>query len=223
MNMNIDDAIKDRFSCRAFLDTPVERDTVIRILDTARWAPSGTNMQPWQVCVVSGNTLARIANEMSAARQRGGEENPDYDYYPYEWFEPYKGRRKATGLALYSAQGIGKDDKDRRLRAWCDNYRMFGAPLGLLIFLDGRLGTGSLIDIGIFVQNIVLAARAEGLDSCIQASLGEYPDIVRNILGLGDEMTLVCGVALGHADPAAPVNQYRTPREAVEGFTRWYE
>ena len=221
--MELHDAIKGRYSCRAFLDTPVSRETVTAILETARWAPSGTNMQPWQVVVAQGQTLQRISEAMIAARQQGGEENPDYDYYPYEWFEPYKGRRKATGLALYRALGIGKDDKERRMQAWFNNYRLFGAPLGLLIFLDGRLGQGSLVDIGIFVQNIVLAARDAGLDSCIEASLGEYPDIVREILGLDQQMTLVCGVALGYGDPEAPVNQYRTPREEVDTFTQWYD
>lgn len=221
--MDIKEAITGRYSCRAFLDTPVSDETITTILDTARWAPSGTNMQPWQVAVVRGDTLQQIGSAMSAARERGGEENPDYAYYPEEWFEPYKSRRKATGMALYGALGISKEDKDRKLRAWYDNYRLFGAPVGVLVFLDARLGEGSLIDIGIFVQNVVLAARAAGLDSCIQASLGEYPDIVRQILKLDKEMTLVCGVALGHGDPQAAVNRFRTPREAVETFTRRYD
>ncbi|MBE0510709.1 MAG: nitroreductase [Chromatiales bacterium] len=221
--MEFDTLIKGRFSCRAFLDTPVAHDTVRKILDTARWAPSSTNMQPWQVAVVEGGTLQHIGAAMIAAREQGGAENPDYSYYPEEWFEPYKGRRKATGLALYGALGIGKDDKDRRLQAWYNNYRLFGAPVGLMIFLDSRLGEASLIDIGIFIQSLVLAARDQGLDSCIEASLGEFPDIVREALGVDKTMTLACGIALGYGDPDAAVNNYRTPRENVETFTCWYD
>ncbi len=221
--MEVQDAIKGRYSCRAYLDKPVARETISQILDTARCAPSSTNMQPWQVAVVQGETLKRMGEQMIAARQEGDKEKPDYDYYPYEWFEPYRSRRKATGLALYKALGIGKDQPDARMQAWCNNYLLFGAPVGVLVFLDGRLAEGSLADIGIFVQNLVLTARDQGLDSCIQASLGEYPDIVRELLGLEPEMTLFCGVALGYGDPEAAVNQFRTPRAAVEEFTRWYD
>lgn len=221
--MHVDESIKGRYSCRAFLNTPVSKDILNSILDTARWAPSSTNMQPWQVAVVQGESLRQIAARMTLARQQGDQENPDFQYYPSQWLEPYQGRRRATGLALYRALGVGKDDPEGRMKAWCNNYQLFGAPVGLLIFIDQGLAEGSLIDAGIFVQSLVLAAREHGLDSCIQASLGEFPDIVREVLNIGPDKRLVCGVALGYADPDAAVNQYRTPRVAVEDFTRWYD
>ncbi|HEX9801840.1 MAG TPA: nitroreductase [Gammaproteobacteria bacterium] len=221
--MNIINVMKTRKSCRAFLDRDVDADKIHAVLDAARWAPSGVNMQPWRVTVVRGESRARISDALLAARKAGQEENPDYQYYPGEWFEPYKSRRKATGLALYGALQIGREDNRARTEAWYNNYRFFGAPVGLLVFLDRRLGQGSWVDIGMFLQNLMLAAESEGLATCPQASLAEYPDIVRGILGIGDEMALVCGLSLGYADPDAAVNGYRTPREPVDAFTTWHE
>lgn len=221
--MKTTEAMRGRRSCRAFTDRRVSRATVTEILDAARWAPSGVNTQPWQVAVVSGKTQHQIATSLIAARDAGQAENPDYHYYPEEWFEPYKSRRKATGLALYSALGIGKEDKDKRVEAWYNNYHFFGAPIGLLVFLDQRLGQGSWIDLGMFVQNILLAAEEQGLATCPQASLAEYPDIIREILGVDRQWALACGIALGYPDRNAAVNAYRTPREPVENFTHWYE
>lgn len=221
--MELIEAIKARQSTRAFLDREVSDETIHAILDAARWAPSGVNMQPWQVAVVRGNTLQRISSALLAAREAGERESPDYDYYPGEWFEPYKERRKATGIALYSALNIERNDTQSRIEAWYNNYRFFGAPVGLLVFLDKRLGQGSWVDIGMFLQNIMLAAENEGLATCPQASLAEFPQLVRGILGIEEQMALVCGLSLGYPDPDAEVNNYRTPREPVEAFTRWYE
>jgi nitroreductase len=221
--MNIISVMKTRKSCRAFLKRDVEAKKIHAILDAARWAPSGVNMQPWRVAVVRGETKRTISDAIIAAREAGQAENPDYHYYPGEWFEPYKSRRKATGLALYSALQIGREDNQARTEAWNNNYRFFGAPVGLLVFLDRHLGQGSWVDIGMFLQNLMLAAESEGLATCPQASLAEYPDIVRGILGIGDEMALVCGLSLGYADPDAAVNGYRTPREPVDAFTTWHE
>lgn len=221
--MDVLDAMRGRQSTRAYLDRPVARETIEAILDAARWAPSGVNAQPWQVAVVSGDTKNRISAALLAARVAGQPQNPDYQYYPAEWAEPYRSRRKASGLALYAALRIGKDDADARLKAWNSNYRFFGAPVGLLFFLDRALSQGSWVDIGLFIQNAMLAARAHGLETCPQAALAEYPDIVRGLLGVPDSRALVCGMALGYADAAHPVNQYRTAREPVSAFTRWHE
>ncbi len=173
--------------------------------------------------MVSGETQQRLSKALLTAREAGEKEKPDYKYYPDEWFEPYKSRRKATGLALYGALKIQREDTAARIRAWYNNYRFFGAPVGLFVFIDKRLGPGSWIDTGMFLQNIMLAAENEGLATCPQAALAEYPDIVRNILDIDAQMMLVCGLSLGYPDPAAAVNGYRTPREPVESFTRWYE
>ncbi|MFA7097524.1 MAG: nitroreductase [Gammaproteobacteria bacterium] len=221
--MNTLEAIKARRSTRAFLDKPVPRELVHSILDTARWAPSGVNTQPWQVAVITGETKRRIGDAIIAAREAGTPESPDYAYYPERWDEPYKSRRKACGLALYQALGIGRDDQEARKAAWYRNYHFFGAPVGLLFFLDARLSKGSWLDMGMFLQNVMLAAHAHGLATCPQAALAEYPGIVREILGVPADKLLVCGVALGYEDPAAPINGYRTEREPVEAFTTWHD
>lgn len=217
------EAMRGRRSTRAFLDKPVARDVIESILDAARWAPSGVNTQPWQVAVVSGQTKERISAALLAARQNKEPERPDYSYYPKVWDEPYKSRRKAVGVALYAALGIGKDDMSARMKAWNNNYHFFGAPVGLLFFLDRSLAQGSWVDIGMFIENVMLAARAHGLETCPQASLAEYPDLVRGILGVPDTRVLVCGMALGYADAAHPVNRFRTEREPVGTFTSWFE
>lgn len=221
--MEVLEAMRGRASTRAFLDRPVDRATVEAILDAARWAPSGTNTQPWQVVVVTDKTKRRLTEALIAARAASEPERPDYRYYPEKWEEPYRSRRLACGLALYRALGIGREDADRRIKAWNNNYSFFGAPVGLFFFLDRTLAQGSWVDMGMFLQNVMLAARAFDLATCPQAALAEYPDIVRRLLNVPDTRALVCGMSLGYPDTAAPVNNFRTAREPVANFTRWYE
>ncbi len=220
--MELTEAIRARSSVRAFLDQPVTREQVEAVMDTARWSPSGVNMQPWRVEVVTGASKQRIGEAILSARAGGQAENPDYSYYPAEWSEPYAGRRKASGIALYQALGIGREDADKRIAARNRNYLFFGAPVGLLFFLERRLGQGAWLDIGIFLQSVMLAATSQGLATCPQAALAEYPDIVRDVVDVSDDYLLVCGMALGYPDPAAPVNSYRTERAPVSAFTRWH-
>ena len=221
--MNVLEAIRSRVATRAYLDRPVPREQIEAILDTARWAPSGVNTQPWQVAVIQGKTRERIATEIIEARTAGEKERADYQYYPREWVEPYKTRRKDCGLALYGALEIRREDKDKQLAAWNNNYRFFGAPVGLLFFIDRRMEKGSWVDMGMFVQNVMVAAREFDLATCPQASLADFPDIIRRILGMDDQFALVCGMALGYPDPDQPVNQYRLERAAVEDFCAWYD
>lgn len=216
-------AMKGRKSTRAFLDREVKQEQISRILDAARWAPSGANMQPWRVAVVRGTTKQQITEAIMSARGAGQQESPDYQYYPSEWFDPYKSRRIAAGTALYSALAIRRDDRQARTNAWNDNYRFFGAPISLLVFLDRRLGQGSWMDIGMFLQNIMLAAENEGLATCPQAALAEYPETVRRILGIEEHLALACGISLGYPDTTAAVNSYRTPREPVATFTSRFD
>ncbi|WP_127476902.1 nitroreductase [Sulfurivermis fontis] len=220
--MDVTTALTRRSSTRAFLDRPVSDGQVRAILDAARWSPSGVNIQPWQVAVVRGETKRKLADALIAARA-AGPATPDYQYYPVQWFEPFKERRKQCGLALYQALDIRREDTEKQREAWNNNYRFFGAPVGLLLFLDRRLGQGAWIDMGMFMQSIMLAAQEQGLATCPQASLGEYPDVVRNLLGIDENLALLGGIALGYADPDAAVNRYRTEREPVDAFTRWYE
>lgn len=221
--MDIINAITSRWSCRAYLDQAVSKDQIRQILDIARWAPSGTNIQPWRVVIVTGESKQRITDALIQARDDKLPENPDYSYYPAEWREPYKSRRKNTGLSLYSALGVKKDDPDGRKKAWYNNYRFFGAPVGLLFFIDNDLAKGSWVDMGMFLQNIMLTANGLGLATCPQFSLAEYPDKVRQILGIPDNQQLVVGMALGYPDRQHPVNNYRLEREAVDSFTKWYD
>lgn len=221
--MDLLDAMHGRRSIRAYLSRPVEREVIEAVLEAARWAPSGVNTQPWDVAVVTGATKARIAGNILAARAAGEAERPDYRYYPAEWHEPYKSRRRACGLAMYAALGIGRADEVKRLEAWNANYRFFDAPAGLLFFLDRRLGQGAWLDLGMFMQNVMLAAEAHGLATCPQASIADYPDLVRAALGREDDAILVAGMALGYPDPGASVNAFRTEREPVESFARFYD
>jgi nitroreductase len=176
-----------------------------------------------RVAVVTGSTKERISTDLFAARESRQPEKPDYAYYPAQWEEPYKSRRKASGLALYAALKISKDDTFARLKAWNNNYRFFGAPVGLLFFVDRALSQGAWVDMGMFIENVMLAARAHGLDTCPQASMAEYPEIVRRILNVPESHALICGMALGYADTSAAANSYRTEREPVSAFTTWYD
>ncbi len=221
--MELIEAMRGRHAVRAYLDRPVARETVEAILEAARFAPSGVNSQPWQVVVTAGEAKRRLGERLAAARRAGEPPRPDYDYYPRRWREPYRSRRKACGLALYGALGIARDDRERQMEAWCANYHFFGAPVGLIFHMDRDLATGSFLDMGMFMQNVMLAARAHGLGTCPQASLAEYPDLVRAELDLDEDRIIVCGMALGHEDTAAAVNRYRLEREPVTAFTRFVD
>ena len=221
--MDIIEAIRDRASTRAFADRDVSKEVIEGVLDTARWAPSGVNTQPWQVAVVTGDTKQRIGDALAEARSSQQVPNPDYKYYADRFPEPYRSRQKACGFDLYGALGIERDDQDARMVQWLKNYHGFGAPVELLVFVDAVLETGSWIDVGMFIQNVMLVARGHGLETCAQASMAEYPDIVREILDLPESLSLVCGIAVGYADVDHPVNNYRTAREPVDVFTTWFE
>jgi len=221
--MQVKEALQLRKSVRAYRDETVEKEKIVAILEHAKHAPSGVNMQPWKVCVVSGRSKCEIEERTIRAFEEGTAANMDYRYYPEEWFEPYKGRRKASGLKMYSALGIGKEERAKMAEQWKANYRAFGAPVVLYFFLDRRLQTGSFLDYGMFLQSVMLAATELGLGTCPQAALAEYPDIVRDILGIEEEFLLICGMALGYEDTDAPVNRYRTERLAQEEFVAFFE
>lgn len=215
--------MKERRSVRAFLNTPVPPELIEAILEAARFAPSGVNTQPWQVAVVGMKHRQKITADILQAKNAGTPENPDYQYYPTEWHEPFKARRKACGLALYGALHISKDDVEKRQQQWYRNYAFFEAPAALIFYLDAKLCKGSWMDMGMFLQNVMLAARHFGLETCPQAALAEYPDIIRTHLDISSDFHIVCGMALGYADWSAPINQYRTDREGVNDFTTWHD
>ncbi|KPJ91698.1 MAG: nitroreductase, partial [Gammaproteobacteria bacterium SG8_11] len=195
--MDVKEALAKRKSTRAFLDKPVRREIIEKILDAARHAPSGVNTQPWQVAVVVGEKKHKLQQQLENAFRSGMEKQLDYQYYPTAWKEPYKSRRKACGLQLYSALSISREDKQRQLDQWAANYRAFDAPVALFFFMDAGMQTGSFLDNGMFLQSFMLAAVEEGLAVCPQAALAEYPKIVKEFLGYPKDCILICGMALG--------------------------
>jgi len=221
--MNIIQALEERKSTRAFLDKQVSKEKITKILQAARHAPSGTNAQPWQVAVVTGAKKDELTKKIETAFKEEGVGDMDYQYYPLKWREPYKKRRVSCGAQLYSALGIDRRDRPGRLQQWVANYRGFDAPVILFFFMDGNMEKGSFLDYGMFIQSIMLAALEEDLATCSQAALGQYPKLIKDALGYGDDTILICGMALGYEDKEAPVNSYRTPREEIDVFTRFIE
>jgi nitroreductase len=221
--MNIKDALIKRKSTRAFLKKAVSIEKIERILNVARYAPSGTNTQPWQVAVVTGHKKRQLEQLLESTFQTGVRGEMDYQYYPSELKEPYKGRRKACAIQLYTTLGITRTNKEKREAQWAANYRAFDAPVMLFFFMDPFLKMGSFLDYGMFIQSVMLAAVEEGLATCAQVALAEYPKIVKKVLDYPDESILVCGMALGYEDTEAKINRYRTPREEVQTFTKFFE
>lgn len=221
--MKVSDALKERKSTREFLKKDVEDDKILRILEAAKHAPSGVNSQPWLVAVVSGPRKMELQKMIEGAFRGGQEAQMEYQYYPLKWHEPYKSRRIACGLQLYSTLNITRQDKEARLEQWAANYRAFDAPVMLFFFIDPGMEVGSYMDYGMFLQSIMLVALEEGLATCPQAALGEYPDIVKTYLDYPEDLLLLGGMALGYEDAGALVNSYRTPREAVHTFTRFFK
>ncbi|WP_366656835.1 nitroreductase [Fodinicurvata sp. EGI_FJ10296] len=216
-------AITSRRSVRGFTDAPVSADVVRRLLDVARHAPSGSNMQPWKAHVVTGAALSRLSNALMAAHDSGEPAAREYDYYPQTWREPYLARRRKVGWQLYEQVGIARGDREASRRWHGRNYEFFGAPVGMIFSIDRDLGQGSLIDFGMFLQSLMIAARGEGLDTCPQAALANYPAILRDQLSIPEDELILCGLSLGHADPNAPANRFRAEREPVEAFARFHD
>ena len=219
----VDEAIISRRSVRAFLPDPVDETTVREILDVASWAPSGTNMQPWRVYVATGQTKERISRAILESGLRAEKARGEYKYYPDKFFEPYYARRRAVGYALYGHLGIGKRDVGQ-MRAQHDrNFLFFDAPVGMIFTIDRRLNQGSWVDYGMFLQNIMVAARARGLHSCPQAAFAPYHQQIRPVLGIPDEEIVVCGMALGYEDPSAPENNLRTDRAPLDEWVTFLD
>ncbi|MBE9561261.1 MAG: nitroreductase [Proteobacteria bacterium] len=220
--MTVAEALELRKSTRAFLNKQVDIEIIQHILNISRHAPSGVNTQPWQVAVVSGDKKHEVEQAMENAFNSGVKGKMDYQYYPNKWQEPYKNRRKFCGLQLYSTLQIAREDKDKQKQQWLANYRAFDAPVVLFFFMDEMMETGSFLDYGMFLQSIMLAAVEEGLATCPQAALAEYPQIIKEKLNYPDECILICGMALGYEDKEAVINSYRTPREEVDSFTKFF-
>jgi nitroreductase len=220
--MDVKQALQERKSTRAFESRAVEEEKIRAVLDAARHAPSGVNTQPWRVAVVSGDKLKQVTAAMESAFRAGEKGKMDYQYYPLEWQGAYKERRKACGLQMYQTLEISREDKQRQLDQWAANYRGFDAPVVLFFLMDGVMETGSFLDYGMFIQSVMLAAQEQGLATCPQAALAEYPQIVKQQLGYGEDTVLIAGMAMGYEEKGALINSYRTPREAVDSFASFY-
>jgi nitroreductase len=221
--MNIvDEAIASRRSIRRFLPTPVPAATVEAILDVAARAPSGTNMQPWRGYVLAGAPKDALVQAVQTVFDTGEPgHRHEVQYYPDSFFEPYLSRRRTVGWNLYGLLGIRKGDATKMKAQHRRNFQFFDAPVGMIFTIHRRLATGSWLDYGMFLENVMVAARGHGLDTCAQAAWTHYHRVIRPILGLADEETVVCGMALGYADPDAPENALVTEREPARSFMRF--
>ncbi|WP_336276834.1 nitroreductase [Bartonella sp. CB178] len=216
-------SILSRKSIRAFTDQPVSQKIVEEILKLAARSPSGANIQPWQVIVLTGEVLERVGRELSQLSLSGVEGEREYDYYPREWREPYISRRRKVGLDLYKSLGIQKDEQEKILRQKARNFSFFGAPVGFLFTMDRDMGIGSWLDLGIFMQTIMLAARGFGLDTCPQAAFANYHEQIRTLLSIPFDRCVICGMALGYRDASAPENNFDTERAPIQNFVRFAE
>jgi nitroreductase len=216
--VSVEDAIAGRQSIRQFLSKPVEMAVVERILETAARAPSGSNIQPWRVWVITGEAKEALSRELLEAHDNGADHNEEYVYYPVTWREPYLSRRRKIGWDMYGMLGITRQDKEAMHHQLGRNYKFFDAPVGLIFTIDRDLPLGSWLDYGIFLGNIMTAARGFGLDTCPQQAFAKYHTIIRRRLGISDDQVVICGMALGWADPDAVVNQLRTERMPLRDF-----
>ncbi len=226
----VDEAIASRMSVRAFLPRSVDKALVQHLLTQASRAPSGTNTQPWKVYVLQGASRDSLVEKVCAAHDAlranpalAEQYREEYDYYPERWISPYIDRRRENGWGLYGLLGITKGDKDKMHAQHQRNFRFFDAPVGLIFTMDRVMGRGSLLDYGAFLQNLMLAARGQGLHTCPQAAWNGFASIILPHIGAGPEEMVVCGMALGYAEEAALVNDFYTPRVPAEQFTTWLE
>ena len=222
----VDQAITSRRSVRAFLPTPVAREDIEAILDVARRAPSGSNTQPWKVYVLTGESKARLSESVLAAYDHPEVDTlhrEEYPYYPRTWVDPYQSRRRKVGWDLYGLLGIERADKERMHAQHARNFRFFDAPVGIIFTIDRVMERGSWLDYGMFLEAVMVAARARGIDTCPQAAFTQFHRIIAEHLALtGDEM-VVCGMSMGYANPAAIENTLVTERAPVSDFTRFLD
>ena len=224
------DAITGRHSVRAFSAQSVDKELILELLNVAARAPSGTNCQPWQVYVVTGNKRQQIIDEVCALHDAAREDasineqhTESYRYYPEKWISPYIDRRRENGWGLYGLLGIQKGEKDKMHAQHQRNFRLFDAPVALFFTVNKAMGIGSKMDIAMMMQNLMVAAHARGLATCPQAAWNHYHKVILPLIEADEDEELVCGMALGYANESDIVNTFITPRETAETFTRFVE
>jgi len=219
--MNVNEALISRRSVRRFLPDPVSQEKIDNILKGAAFAPSGHNIQPWHVYVVEGQKKQSITQSILNSIKDGSAKDMknEFDYYPTEWFEPFVSRRRAVGFELYNLLGIGRDDFAARDKQMQENFHFFGAPVGMFITMDRRLATGTFIDVGMFIQSILVGARGEDLHSCGQVAFTKFHTLIAEQLKFKENEMLVCGVSIGYEDTSAPENALRVEKLQYSDFT----
>jgi nitroreductase len=218
------EAIASRRSVRAFLPTPVPRETIERILTAAARAPSGTNMQPWRVRVLTGAAKERLSKAVCEAALTGPDTHKSgYAYYPAQFPEPYLSRRRKVGWDLYGLLGIKRGEAAKMQAQHGRNYLFFDAPVGMMFTIDRVLEIGSWLDYGMFLENIMIAARGFGLHTCPQAAFAPFDVVIRRELGIPESEMVVCGMSLGYEDTSAVENTLQTEREPLSGFVEFME
>ncbi len=220
----VDEVIASRRSTRAFLPTPVAQDDIEAILEVAARAPSGSNTQPWKVYVLTGDMRQRLSEKILAAYldpAQNTQHEEEYAYYPRQWVSPYAERRRKVGWDLYALLGLTRDNKAGMQAQHGRNYAFFDAPVGLIFTIDRVMEQGSWLDYGMFLQNVMIAARARGLDTCPQAAFTQFHRLIADVLQLPDSEQVVCGMALGFADRDKVENTLVTERAPVSEFVRF--
>lgn len=220
--MELETAIRSRFSARKFKRAPVPEDTLRRILELAQCTPSWCNCQPWQVVVTRGQATDRFRDAMHAHAKSGARPQPDFPY-PVAYEGVYRDRRKVCGVQLYQSLGIGKDDRAAAAEQSLENFRLFDAPHVAIITTEEKLGVYGALDCGLYVQTFMLAARDCGVDTIAQAALASYPGLIREFFGLPPERKVVCGISFGYADPSDRIHSYRTERASVSQAVRYFD
>lgn len=222
----VDAAITSRRSIRAFLPTPVAREDIEAILSVASRAPSGSNTQPWKVYVLTGEIRQRLSQRILDTYldpQQVAQHKEEYDYYPREWVSPYVDRRRKVGWDLYALLGLTRDNKAGMQAQHGRNYAFFDAPVGLIFTIDRVMEQGSWLDYGMFLQSVMVAARARGLDTCPQAAFTQFHRVIADVLQIPEGEQLVCGMALGYADWSKVENTLATERAPLSEFARFME
>jgi nitroreductase len=217
--MDVTEAVTTRISIRQFLDTPVGEDALRAILETARWSPSGGNLQPWHVYGLSGESMVEFKALVQAdAADNPFGDKPEFDMYPAGIKEPYRTRRFACGEALYATIGIPREDKPARLMQMAKNLEFFGAPSAMFFAIDRTMGPGQWAHLGMFMQTIALVAQERGLGTCMQEFWMLRHNLIRQHFSIPEELQVYCGIAIGHPDKSHPINTLRTERAEIDDF-----
>jgi nitroreductase len=224
----VDEVIQSRFSARAYLPTPVSRELITQLLDVSARAPSGSNIQPWNVYVLQGPAKLRIERKVCALHDelfvnptKIEDYKQEWTYYPRNWVSPFIDRRRENGWGLYTLLGIEKGEKEKMHQQHRKNFEFFGAPVGLFFTAHRSLEVGSMLDYGMFLQNLMLAAKARGLDTCPQAAWNTFSEVIMSEIGASQDEKFICGMSLGWPDPSDIVNSFKTPRVSAKEFTHW--